>query len=325
MDIEIRHLKLVAAVAQEGSITKAGHRLHLTQSALSHQLRDAEERLGVSLFLRLNKKRMVLTQAGEALLRSAHTVLDELARAQQNIRRMGMNREGILRISTQCNTCYYWLPAMLADFHQKFPRIEVQIVAEGTHAPISLLLDGKLDLVVTYVPVRNRRLLFKPLFKDELVLVMPPGHRLAARPFIGAEDFAGEHLLCYSLPMDDNLVFRELLRPAGISPRQISQMGLTEAIIEMLKAGQGVSILARWAVAPQLADGTLIARSITKKGFHRHWYAAMMRNQSTPPYLLEFVKRLANQSLPVVDRRPPPLGQVVGMGNGAGRPAAGPR
>src|SRR6266700_7539410 len=84
MDLEIRHLKLVAAVAEEGSVTEAGKRLHLTQSALSHQLRDAEEKLGAALFLRLGK-RMVLTPAGEKLLVSAQKVLDELRTAESQI------------------------------------------------------------------------------------------------------------------------------------------------------------------------------------------------------------------------------------------------
>jgi len=87
-------LKLIAAVAEEGSVTRAGHRLHLTQSALSHQLRDVEEKLGAPLFLRLNKK-MVLTQAGERLLSSAHAVLGELKRAEENIRQIALAKEGL--------------------------------------------------------------------------------------------------------------------------------------------------------------------------------------------------------------------------------------
>ena len=86
MHLEIRHLKLVAAIAEEGSVTRASHRLHLTQSALSHQLRDAEEQLGTPLFQRLSKK-MLLTPAGERLLRSARAVLEELRVAEDDVRR----------------------------------------------------------------------------------------------------------------------------------------------------------------------------------------------------------------------------------------------
>ena len=88
MDLEVRHLQLVAAVADVGSLTRAGDRLHLTQSALSHQLRDIESRLGAALFLRVGK-RLVLTPAGERLLESARDVLDRLRQAEDAIRQLG--------------------------------------------------------------------------------------------------------------------------------------------------------------------------------------------------------------------------------------------
>src|SRR5580700_11833587 len=103
MNLEIRHLKLVAAIAETGSVTLASNRLHLTQSALSHQLRDAEEQLGVPLFERRNR-RMALTPAGERLLQSARAVIDELARAEKDIRECNGNgtSKGVLRVSTEC-------------------------------------------------------------------------------------------------------------------------------------------------------------------------------------------------------------------------------
>lgn len=298
MKLEIRHLKLIKAIAQEGSVTRAGSRLHLTQSALSHQLRDVEEKLAVSLFTRLNK-RMILTPAGERLLASAETVLGELKRTEEDIRQIALSREGILRLSTQCYTCYHWLPSMLKLFQQKYPRTEVQIVVEATRRPIEALLDGKLDLAIVSTPVRNSKLIYKPLFQDELVAIMKPEHPLAARPFLKAQDFADEHLIVYAIPREENLIFQKFLSPAGVVPRRVSQVQLTEAIIEMVRAGLGISVMARWAVAPQLASGALRAVPLTGRGLHRQWSAAMLRNKSAPPYLAAFVELLANNSLPV--------------------------
>src|SRR5947207_9916694 len=101
VDLEIRHLELIAAVADVGSLTRAGDRLHLTQSALSHQLRDIEARLGTTLFRRAGK-RLVLTPAGERLLASATDVLERLERAEHEIREMGRESAGTLRITTEC-------------------------------------------------------------------------------------------------------------------------------------------------------------------------------------------------------------------------------
>src|SRR4030095_9896073 len=113
MNLEVRHLKLVEAIAETRSVTRAGERLHLTQSALSHQLRDIETRLGTPLLLRLNR-RMVPTPAGERLLESARTVLAHLRGTEEEIRGMGKKEgEGLLRLAIECYTCYHWLPALL--------------------------------------------------------------------------------------------------------------------------------------------------------------------------------------------------------------------
>jgi len=298
MKLEIRHLKLIRAIAQEGSVTKAGTRLHLTQSALSHQLRDAEEKLGVPLFTRLNK-RMILTPAGQRLLTSADTVLGEIKRAEEDIRQIALSGEGILRLSTQCYTCYHWLPSMLKLYQQKFPRVEVQIMVEATRRPLDALLDGKLDLAIVHATPRNPRLVYKPLFEDELVAIMRPDHPFASRPFVKAQDFADEHLIVYAMPKEENMIFRKFLMPAGVTPRRVSQVQLTEAVIEMVKAGLGVSVMARWAVAPQIASGALAAVPLLSRGFHRQWSAAMLKNKSAPAYLHAFVELLANNSLPV--------------------------
>src|SRR3954467_7963445 len=115
MDLEIRHLRLVAAVADVGSLTRAGDQLHLTQSALSHQLRDIESRLGTALFLRIGK-RLVLTPAGERLLAAATDVLERLEAAERDIRGLARDRVHRLRITTECYTCYHWLPPVLLRY-----------------------------------------------------------------------------------------------------------------------------------------------------------------------------------------------------------------
>src|SRR2546421_12688139 len=115
VDLEIRHLQLVAAVADVGSLTRAGDRLHLTQSALSHQLRDIESRLGAPLFLRIGK-RLVLTPAGERLLASAREVLARLERTAEEVRQMSRGRAGVLRRTTGCYHGFHWLPPLLTHY-----------------------------------------------------------------------------------------------------------------------------------------------------------------------------------------------------------------
>src|SRR5215210_2419050 len=205
MNLELRHLRLVRAVAQAGSVTRAANRLHLTQSALSHQLKDAEAEFGTLFFTRVNK-RMILTTAGERLLKSAHIVLDEMRRVEEDIRQLRLNREGVLRISTECYTCYHWLPPLLKIFHRDYPRVDVRIVVEATHDPHRALLNGEIDLALVSSPVRNGKLFYKPLFEDELAVIVSNDHPLASQPFVGAEDFIPEHLIIYSAPEGNRAV-----------------------------------------------------------------------------------------------------------------------
>jgi LysR family transcriptional regulator for metE and metH len=290
--LELRHLRLIQAVAGEGSVTRAAHRLHLTQSALSHQLKDAEAAFGTLFFTRLGK-RMVLTAAGERLLKSANLVLDEMGRVEEDIRRLTLNGEGVLRISTECYTCYHWLPPLLKIFNKAHPRVDVRIVVEATRDPQRALLNGEIDLALVSSPVRNGKLIYKPLFQDELSVIVSNDHPLASRPFVRAQDFTPEHLIIYSAP-EGNRAFQQVLVPAGVTPRKVSSVQLTEAIVEMVKAGVGIGILAKWAVAPQIAAGTIRALPLTGKGLHRRWCAATLKSSSAVSHLNDFVRLLAD-------------------------------
>ena len=295
MWLEIRHLRLVQAVAQQGTLSKAGSSLHLTQSALSHQLRAIEEELGTTVFFRL-KKKMILTPAGERLLGSAHAVLDELENAAREIRQMSDGR-GVLRLSTECNTCYHWLPPLLKTFSKRFPHVDVEIDLEATRRPIARLLEGKLDLAVVYSAVGNQNLTVRPLFKDEIVVIMRPDHALARRHYVQAADFAREALIYYAAK-EESLVCQKVLAPAGVAPRKYLNVQLTEAIIEMVKAGLGISVMPKWAIQPYIRSGALCALPLTREGFYREWSAVMIASKATPRYLVEFIDLLASSSTP---------------------------
>ena len=292
MILETRHLRLVAAVAEHGTLTRAGRVLNLTQSGLSRQLLDLETRLGLPLFHRLGK-RMVPTPAGERLLVAARRALPQLSDVEEELRRLAGGRAAILRVSTECYTCYHWLPGVLPRFTRRFPQVDVQIVAEATHHPVPALFDGRIDLAIVSNDDHDDRLSYVPLFTDELVALLRPDHPLSAKPFLTAADFADQHLFVYLLPPSENDVFTKLLSPAGVMPRRVSAIQLTEGIIELVKGGAGVAVLARWAVLPHLKTGELRAVPLTRRGLERRWRAAMLRQRPVPLHLREFAALLA--------------------------------
>lgn len=288
MDLEIRHLRLVTAVAEHQSLTKAGDVLHLTQSALSHQLRDIEDRLGARLFHRLNK-RMLPTAAGERLLDSAQTVLTELRAAEDAIRHGLVPRPTPLRLTTECYTLYHWLPAVLKPFRLKFPLVDVRIDPGATSDPVGRLLDDKIDLAIVSSEVKHPRLTVMPLFEDEHVLLVPTSHRLAGQPFVRLSEFRQECLLTYTGAEESDFLMR-VLRPARVAPARIEIVKLTEAAIEMVRAGLGVTVLARWAVEPFVRRGGLRAIRVTSTGWFKHWRAVSRAHQAAEDYVQEFLR-----------------------------------
>jgi LysR family transcriptional regulator, regulator for metE and metH len=220
-------------------------------------------------------------------------VLDELSETEVQIEGLNGGARGEVRLSTECYTCYHWLPPVLQKFHAKFSKVEVNIVASATSDPAAALLEGKLDVAIISCPPRNKSLQATPMFEDELVLVMSPKHRLAAASQVRPRDLESETVLIYP-PREESTLLEKVLRPAGVEPKRVIEVPLTEAIVELAAAGTGIGFLARWAVAPAVESGKVAIRPLGGKGFRRQWYAVTMRNQPTPPFLIEFLQLLSH-------------------------------
>jgi len=296
MELEIRHLKLVEAIAAEGTMTRAAARLYMTQSALSHQLAGLEEGLGVSLFRRVPRG-MILTPPGEKVLDCARVVLHAVRDAQELVAATESEAQGTLRISTECYTCYHWLPARLKAFHASFPRVEVEIVVEATRRPIEAMLAGELDLAIVSGLPTQAAVSSRALFEDELVAILNPEHPLAGRRYLSPHDFVHERLITYSVPTRLLTVYQQFLQPAGVNPARISRVDLTEAIVEMVKANLGIAVLARWAIARHLNAATLKALPLGRRGLHRKWYAVTVKSRRAPAYVEAFVDLLAEEGV----------------------------
>jgi LysR family transcriptional regulator for metE and metH len=289
--LEVRHLRLVKAIDENGSMRRAADVLHLSQPALSRQLTALEQRIGAPLFLRA--PRMTLTPAGRELLAAAETVLERLAATERRLLNIGAGRGGTLRLSSECNTCYQWLPRRLKSFQSLFPDVDVEVVIEATPNPLPWLLDGRLDLAIVSSEPSIDAIALAPLFRDEMIAVVRPGHPLAERRWLRPQDFADAHLFVYAAPAESNRIFQRVLTPSGVRPRKVTVLPLTEATVEMVADGDGVAVLARWAVARRLADGSLVGVPVTEKGFWRNWAAAYRKDAETSAFLKTFIELVA--------------------------------
>ena len=288
--LEVRHLKLVRAVVREQGLTRAAAHLHLTQPALSHQLAELESRLGTALFVRAGR-RLRPTPAGDRLVETAESVLPELERAEQELAGLEGAGGGIIRVSTQCYTAYHWLPAALEDFARRFPAVSVQIVVEATRRPLPALLEGRLDLAIVSGRSGNRLVEHHVLFDDEMVAVMAPDHPLAGSTTVTPAQLASETLILYAIPIRSSDLFQRFLVPAGVTPARVLHVELTEAIVELVRAGQGIAAMAAWAIAPEVRSGRVVARRLGRRGLRRRWYAAVHARR-VPDYLRAFIDQV---------------------------------
>jgi len=291
--MEIRHLRLVRTLAAEGTLTAAGKKLFLSQSALSHQLREIEDELGIQLFQRA-KRRMVLTSAGKRVLDSADVVLGEIETARNDITRMSTGESGTLRVSACCSAGFHWLPKVLKPFKKSFPGVEVRIDTASSHDPIALLMSSAADIAIVNFKREHQGIAYLKLFDDQMVTVIRHDHPWAERPKIAARDFAEAHLISYDLPFADLEFNRQILAPAGVEPKSVTKVPTTDAIIELVKAGMGVAVLNLWTIQPYLESHELAAVRLRKNGFDHSWYAAVTDDRRKPPYIAQFIGFLTN-------------------------------
>jgi LysR family transcriptional regulator for metE and metH len=282
-------LRCVAAVAECGSVGKAAQALHVTQPALSYQIGQIASLLGAPVFDR-TRAGMVPTPAGARLVRAARAVDREIDRAARDIRLLLSGGEGSLRISSECFTAYHWLPAVLRRFRREYPGVNVEIDVSSSRRPLEALTQGDLDVVLTTVPPETAGVSVTPLFDDEVVAILPPDHPFKSRRYLTPRDFADQSILVFSEEASD--LFNLVLRPAGVRPRHVAEVKVTEAIVEMVKAGLGISALASWVVQPELEKGDLISVRVTRHGLRRSWSGITLPEGSAPPYVHRFLATL---------------------------------
>ena len=291
MHIEFRHLRTIKAIHQEGGLARAAERLHITQSALSHQIKGLEEQAGMELFVRRSKP-MKLSSAGMRLLRLADQILPQMAAIEEEFRALRSGKSGRLHIAIECHACFDWLLPVLEAFRVAWPEVDVDIRPGLQFEALPALMREEVDLVISSDPEDLPGIDFTPLFDYEPVFVAAAEHPLAAKPFIEAEDFAGEMLITYPVERNRLDVFSQLLNPAGIEPRAVRQVELSAVILLLVASNRGVSVLPDWVVRELRNNASYITRPLTEGGLTRRLYGATRGDDTTKPFMAH-VLRLA--------------------------------
>ncbi|WP_454737861.1 LysR family transcriptional regulator [Cupriavidus necator] len=285
--IEVRHFRSLVAIAESGKLATAAERVHVSQSALSHQIKAIESHYGLPLFDR-TRQGLRFTPAGERLLALAREVLAAVSAADRDIERLKGDTRGELRVVLECHTCFDWLMPVMDEFRRRWPEVEVDLVA-GFHAdPIALLGDGRADMVIGSQPAVRRGLEVAPLFRFEILAVIANEHRLRNKRRLEAADLAGETLITYPVPEQRIDLIREVLEPAGIRlERRTAE--LTVAVLQLVASRRGVAALPNWGVKNYVDHDYVLAKRIGARGLWSELYATVPAAMARRPYVADFV------------------------------------
>ena len=284
MDVDLKDLELLDALGRHTTLTAAAQHLFVSQPALSQRLLRLEAKLGTPLFERRGR-RLEPNAAGRRLLHTARSVLGELGSAQQDIRELREGRRQPIRLTSQCTTNYQWLPPILHRFRDRMPGVEVRIEAVSDDEPIAALLDGRVDLaIVTKLDRLMDRVRLQHLFDDELVAVVPRDHPWTTQPFATAADIDEVHLALYDSYDQTRTPPVPLPVPPGAHPRRLTTLPtVTDLLIEMVAAGDVVTILPSWVAAPYVVSHDLATVQVGPEPQRRTWYSATRHGRRSEP------------------------------------------
>ncbi|WP_170230678.1 LysR family transcriptional regulator [Roseibium hamelinense] len=270
--LAVHHLTLLSALADTGSMTASAARLGVTQSAISHRLREAERRLGLPLVQRTDRG-LALTAEGERIRRLGEKFLGELFRLEQELEASAKDSRLLVRLGQATYSRYHWLPAFLDHLEKVDPNLSVDLSGRATGHPLEALLDGSVDVSLIFgrAPALASFRAIK-LAADPIVAVLSPNHRLAQEAVVNSLNMGNERFFTYPLTAEPGFDWTTLLGAPTVPFRRLTHMPTPEAVIDLIRANFGVAIFSRWAIEPELADSTLVARPISEEGISLDWW-----------------------------------------------------
>lgn len=298
--VELRHLKSLVYLRDADSMVEAAQRLHLTQSALSHQFKELEDRLQMQLFVRKTKP-LRFTSAGLRLLRLADDILPLIRSAERDLSRLQGGSSGRLHMAIECHSCFQWLMPTIDQFRESWPEVELDLASGFSFAPLPALARGDLDLVITADPVDINSISYIPLFTYEAMLAVSNQHPLKQKAFIEPQDLQSEVLITYPVERDRLDIFTHFLDTEGIEPASVRTAELTIMMMQLVASGRGVCCLPNWALHEYSAKGYVSARRLGEKGLFSTLYAAVRTDMLDAAFMQDFLLTAKDTSFNTLD------------------------
>ncbi|WP_437541371.1 LysR family transcriptional regulator [Sorangium sp. So ce367] len=279
--LEIRDLELVLSLAAAGSTAGAASAMHITQSAVSRALAQAEDRVGARLFER-TARGVMPTAAGERLIAGAGLVLAQLRELEREVA-APVAATTRVRLVCECYTAYRWLPSAMTSLRRRLPRLEIVLAVEHTHDPVAALVRGDIDvalLTTSSLPTDREAgcaLVERPLFSDEVVFVISTSHPLAGRASLTRDHLREGPLITPNATPAEARWFMSAVFGRQRPKIELLRFPLTEAVVDAARAGMGIATLSEWVAEAYLGSGDLLVKRLSSGPLRRPWRIAFRR------------------------------------------------
>ena len=270
MNITLRQLKVFERVARRLSFTRAAEELFLTQPAVSMQIKQFEEAIGLPLFERLGKK-IYLTQAGEELYQLSRTIARELDEAEQIIEELKGTESGRLNVSV-ANTVHYFAIRLLAEFCRRHPKVRVSFKVTNRKGLLQNLEDNEADLLLMGQPPDSQDLVAESFLTNPLVIIAPPGHPLAGQKNIDLREFTHETFIMREIGSGTRNSVERFLAERGVHLTVSMEMNTNGAIKQGVEEGLGLGIVSIHTLERELEGGRLVVLDAESFPILRQWF-----------------------------------------------------
>ena len=288
--MEIRQLKAFLAIAEYKTFTAGARQVNITQAAISMQIRQLEEEVGLQLFTR-TPRRVILTEAGEVLVERARKILREHDSALAEIAEIAGAEHGRLRIgSASAMFATQQLPGILEKLKGKFPNAEITVVSGTSKALVDKILHGDIDIAFVSLPVETSNVQTDLLFSDEIVAIAHPKHSLAKERFISAATLAGEQLILGEQGGNTRRMIDDFFAAANVRPNVVMELNRQEAINQMVENNMGVGIAGAKSIAREIREKRLVSWLIEGAEIKWDLGLARLRGGYFSPIAKEFVR-----------------------------------
>ena len=305
MHLTLRQLKVFEAVARHLNYTRAAEELHLTQPAVSMQIKQLEESLGIPLFEQLGK-RIHLTEAGQEVLGYARTITHQLDEMEDVLSRLKGLSGGRLRISV-ATTANYFIPTLLGSFSRRFPDVTVTLDVTNRETLLRSLAENTTDLVIMGQPPAGADVAAEPFMDNPLVVVAPSDHPLAGKKKIPLKRLQEETFLVRESGSGTRIAMERFFSERGMKLKTGMEVGSNEAIKQSVQAGLGLGLLSRATIEQELTLKRLVALDIQDFPIMRHWFVVHRKGKrlsATAEAFRQFIHTNSQGMLDQQDRQP---------------------